>query len=125
MIGVESVIGQIGHHVWGMNERKGHGIGGMRSLVEYLARLMGSVASVAEVLDEILLRNDAQSGLDEIGESELVIPSIVAADLVDALDGCREEPLHGGIVGEKQFVVFLQFRKYLAINVKVFPDSAP
>lgn len=125
MIGVESVIGQIGHDIWGMNERKGHGIGGMCSLVEYLARLMGSVASVAEVLDEILLGNDAQSGLDEIGESELVIPSIVAADLVDALDGCREEPFHGIVIGEKQFVVFLQFRKYLAINVKVFPDAAP
>ena len=125
MLGVESVIGQIGHHVWRMNEREGHGIGGSRGLMKDLARLMGSVASVAEVLNEILPGNDAQSGLNEICKSELKIPSIVAAYLVDSLDGCREEPLHGGIVGEKQFVVFLQLRKYLAINVIVFPGAAP
>ena len=125
MLGVELVIGQIGHHVWRMNEREGHGIGGSRGLMKDLARHMCSVSSVAEVLNEILFWDDAQSGLNEIGESELVIPSIVTADLIDALDRCGEEPLHGGIVGEKQFVVFLQLRKYLAINVKVFPDAAP
>ncbi len=59
MSGIELVVWEIGHHVWRMHEREGHGTGGPRGLVQEGVGGMRAISRVAKILDHVLAWNDA------------------------------------------------------------------
>ena len=100
-------------------------MGGSRRLMQEGIGGMRAISRVSKILDHVLAWNDAESGMDEIGEGELIVPGVVVADFVNAFNGGCEEPFFLVVVGEEQFIVFFQFGQDFAIKVEVFPDTAP
>ena len=125
MLGVKTIIHEIRHHIGRVDKRKCHGMGGSSGLMQKSVGGMRAISRVTKILDHVLTWNDAESGMDEIGEGELIVPCVVIADFVNTFDGGCEEPFFLVVVGEEQFIVFFQIGQDFAIKIEIFPNAAP